>query len=114
MELTYTMQGDYRIPNLTPPEKLNLGKYGLLRKAYLKEHQDGLYTGLLLTGKLKEHLEEIDRTASEMLELIVSRMAKTAGITERLKASDPMAWVQAMNNIRQSAEETILTEIVYS
>ena len=114
MNLSYTMQGDYLIPNLTVPESPKIGKYGMLRKAFLREHQEGLYTGMLLSGNLNRHLEEIDQTANEMMDLMVTQMAMTAGVTESLKASNQMAWVQAMNNIRSAAEETILTELIYS
>ena len=114
MELTYTMQGDYLLPDLTVPESPTLGKYGMLRRSYLKDHRDGIYTGMLLTGKLNAHLTEIDRQATEMMERLTAQMAKAQGVTESLKASDQMKWVQMMNNIRSAAEETVLTELVYS
>ena len=114
MELTYTMQGDYLLPDLTVPESPTLGKYGMLRRSYLKDHRDGIYTGMLLTGKLNAHLTEIDRQATEMMERLTAQMAKAQGVTESLKASDQMKWVQMMNNIRSAAEEIVLTERVYS
>ncbi len=114
MELTYTMQGDYLLPDLTVPESPTLGKYGMLRRSYLKDHRDGIYTGMLLTGKLNAHLTEIDRQATEMMERLTAQMAKAQGVTESLKASDQMKWVQMMNNIRSAAEEIVLTELVYS
>ena len=114
MELTYTMQGDYLLPDLTVPESPTLGKYGMLRRSYLKDHRDGIYTGMLLTGKLNAHLTEIDRQATEMMECLTAQMAKAQGVTESLKASDQMKWVQMMNNIRSAAEEIVLTELVYS
>ena len=114
MELTHTMQGDYLLPDLTVPESPTLGKYGMLRRSYLKDHRDGIYTGMLLTGKLNAHLTEIDRQATEMMERLTAQMAKAQGVTESLKASDQMKWVQMMNNIRSAAEEIVLTELVYS
>ena len=114
MELTYTMQGDYLLPDLTVPESPTLGKYGMLRRSYLKDHRDGIYTGMLLTGKLNAHLTEIDRQATQMMERLTAQMAKAQGVTESLKASDQMKWVQMMNNIRSAAEEIVLTELVCS
>ena len=114
MELTYTMQGDYLIPDLTVPESPKLGKYGMLRRTFLRKHRDGIYTGMLLNGTLNSHLEEVDRQANEMMERLTAQMAKAQGVTESLKASDQMKWVQMMNNIRSAAEEIVLTELVYS
>ena len=114
MALTYSMQGDYQIPNLVPPEAPQIGKYGMLRRSYLRNHRNGLYTGMLLSGKLNSHLEEIDRQANEMMEYLTSQMAQSQGVTESLKASNQMLWVQMMNNIRQSAEESVMKELIYS
>ena len=114
MELTYTMQGDYLLPDLTVPESPTLGKYGMLRRSYLKDHRDGIYTGFMLTGKLNAHLTEIDRQATEMMERLTAQMAKAMSESESLKASDQMKWVQMMNNIRSAAVEIVLTELVYS
>ena len=114
MALTYSMQGDYQIPNLVPPEAPTIGKYGMLRRSYLRNHRNGLYTGMMLSGKLNPHLEEIDRQATEMMERLISQMAKSQGVTENLKASNQMLWVKLMNNIRQSAEEVVMKELVYS
>lgn len=91
-----------------------IGKYGRMRKAFLKEHRKGQYNELLLTGKLTEHLMETDRAAKEQMEQTVSAMAKAEGLTEELKATDQMGWVGLMNNILQAAEEIVLTELVYS
>lgn len=113
MELTYTMQGDYLLPDLTVPEAPRIGKYGMLRRSYLRNHRDGLYTGMLLSGKLNGHLEEIDRQANELMDRLTQQLAKTQGVTESLKASEQMRWVQLMNNIRSLAEETVLTELIY-
>ena len=115
-EITYTRQGDYNLPNLLPPqeEPVPHGKYALLRKKFLKEHRRVTYTNLLTSGKLNSHLAEIQQTAQRRMEQIVAQMAKAQGVTEELKASDPMKWTGLMNNIRHSAEETILNELIYS
>ena len=114
MELTYTMQGDYRLPNLIPPESPKVGKYGMLRHSYLRKHREGLYTGMLMKGTLNAHLEEVDREANRMLEQLTTQMAQEQGVTEELKEKAPMQWVGLMNNIRSQAEETILNELIYS
>ncbi|NLA85883.1 MAG: TnpV protein [Clostridiales bacterium] len=114
MELTYRAEGDYLLPNLTVPESPMLGKYGMLRRSFLREQKKGLYTGMLLSGKLNGHLEQIDRQASEMMEHLTSQMAMKQGVNESLKASNQMRWVQMMNNIRSAAEETVLSELIYS
>lgn len=115
-EITYTMQGDYLIPNLLPPQEpeIPLGKYALLRRKFLQQHRKVTYTNLLTTGKLNSHLREIEQAALTRLEETVSQMAKNEGVTEELKASDPMRWAGLMNNIKASAEEQILTELVYN
>ena len=103
--LTYTMNGDYQIPDLKlteQPEK-PLGKYGRMRKAYLKEHRPLIYNQLLLTEKLYPHLIEIDETAQSRLEQMMPQLAKDAGATEQLKASDPMRWVGLMNTCKAQA-----------
>ena len=114
MAVTYRTEGDYQLPNLTVPETPTVGKYGMLRRSYLRNHRNGIYTGMLLSGKLNSHLEEIDRQASEMLENLTTQMAQSQGVTESLKASDQMKWVGLMNSIRASAEEMVLTELVYA
>ena len=111
-KLTYHREGDYLIPDLIAPESPNIGIWGQRRKNYLKKHRSGIYTGLLLSGELNDNLEEADRTASEMVERLIAEMAKREGITEQLKASDQMAWVGAMNNIRNRAEEIVLQEVI--
>lgn len=115
-ELTYTMQGEYRLPNLLPPQEpeVTLGKYGLMRRRYLRQHRRVTYTNLLTSGKLTEHLLEIEQTAQSRMEQIMAQMAKAEGVTEELKATDQMKWVGLMNNIRQAAEETVLTELIYN
>lgn len=114
MELTYRMRGDYRLPNLIPPESPKVGKYGMLRHSYLRKHREGLYTGMLMEGTLNAHLEEVDREANRMLEQLTTQMALEQGVTEELKARDQMLWVQRMNNIRQAAEEIIYSQLIYA
>ena len=114
MELTYTTRGDYLLPDLNVPESPKIGKYGMLRRSYLREHRDGIYTGMLLSGKLNGHLEEIDRTANEMMNRLTAELAKAQGVTESLKASDPMKWTGLMNNCKAQAEEIILNELIYN
>lgn len=115
-EITYSRVGDYYLPDLYLPEQetLPIGKYGLLRKTYLKTHRKILYINLLTTGALHKHLSEINTQANERVDLLARQMAKARGITEALKAADQMAWVSAMNNIKACAEESVLKEIVYS
>ncbi|MBR1583906.1 MAG: TnpV protein [Clostridia bacterium] len=112
---TYTQVGDYLIPNFSLPDVPHkpIGKYGRLRHAYLKEHHPGLYSHLILSGKLYEHLAEVERTCQERLKTMIPQMAKQQGVTEKLKAKDQFGWVGWMNEIQHSAEEVILTEIVY-
>lgn len=114
MELTYTMQGDYLIPDLTVPESPKLGKYGMLRRTFLRKHRDGIYTGMLLNGTLNSHLEEVDQQAQKMLDDLTEQMKELNGVTEQLKAEDQMRWVQMMNSIRHSAEEVILNDLIYA
>lgn len=113
--LTYTKNGDYLIPDLTITEQTeSIGKYGGMRKNYLKEHRPVLYNSLLLSEKLYPHLLEIERTATTRLERMMPELTKSAGVTENLKASDPIRWVGLMNDLKAQAEETILTELTYS
>ena len=114
--LTYIQNGDYLIPDLRlseQPEK-PLGKYGRMRKAYLKEHRPLIYNQLLQTEKLYPHLLEIDETANSRLEQMMPRLAESAGATEELKARDPMAWVGLMNTCKAQAEEILLAELINS
>ena len=117
MELVYTKCGDYYIPELAldgDEEDHPLGKYGRLRETFLREHHRGTYTSMLLTGRLSDHLTEIDHSADEMMERVIAQIAKAEGVTEALKASDQMAWVQRMNSIRHRAEEIVLHDLVYA
>ena len=113
MEITYTNHEGFCLPDLTlPKEEASLGRYGRLRLKYLKAHRRVLYTNLLTSGELTQHLNEVDQQAREMLELLAKQMAQEQGITEQLKAEDQTAWVGAMNNIRSAAEEVVMREIV--
>ena len=116
MEMTYTRNGDYLIPDLslTEAEQKPLGKYGRLRKDYLKEHRPILWNRMILSETLYSHLREIDETANRRLEQMMPEMMKSAGVTESLKACDPMKWVQTMNSLKAQAEEVILNELIYS
>ena len=104
---TYTKVGDYYIPNITVPDtkKYNIGKYGNLRKIFLKEHHKSYYTALFMEGKLFEHLAEIDETCHKCLKDMVTKMAEQEGVTEQLKATDQMLWVRKMNSIHNRADE---------
>ncbi|WP_243414292.1 TnpV protein [Pseudoflavonifractor phocaeensis] len=114
--LTYTRNGDYLIPDLKLSEQTEkpLGKYGRMRKAYLKEHRPILYNQLLMSEKLYPHLLEIDETANSRLEQMMPRLAESAGATEALKARDPMVWVGLMNTCKAQAEEILLAELINS
>ena len=115
-ELTYTRSGDYWIPNLSlsQQENLPLGKYGRMRKAYLQEHRPVLWNSLILSEKLYPHLREIDETANSRLEQMMPGLMQSAGVTEALKASDPVKWVGLMNSLKAQAEEVILAELIYA
>ena len=115
MEITHTQIGDYLYPNITLGEddKLPIGKYGRMRKEYLREHRPVIYNVLAVQGKLQKHLWEIDQAANERLEQMMAEMKKRAGITEQLKAEDQMAWGGQMNALKQQAEEIIFAELIY-
>ena len=115
-QLSYIKNGDYRIPNLSLSRQENqpLGKYGRMRKAYLKEHRPLIYNQLLLTEKLYPHLIEIDETANSRLEQMMPQLAESAGATEELKARDPMRWVGPMNTCKAQAEEILMAELINS
>ena len=115
-ELTYSRNGDYQIPDLSLTEQtqIPLGKYGRMRKDYLKEHRRVLWNSLILSEKLYSHLREIDETANRRLGQIMPELTKRNGATETLKARDPMAWTGLMNSLKAQAEELILNELVYS
>ena len=110
MEITYSKYGDYYLPDLAISEKepATYGRFGRMRLKYLKEHRRATYINLKTSGKLTHHLNEIDREANMMLQLLIEQMAQAQGITEQLKAENQMTWVGAMNNIRSTAEEILL------
>ena len=116
MELAYRQVADYLIPDIqmdAQPEG-HIGKYGMLRKTFLKNHRKGTYSGLLLTNGLTAHLLEVDREAREQVALFVKQIAKTEGVTEQLKAENQLLWVGKMESIRNRAEEMIMAELIYS
>ena len=112
---TYTQVGDYFIPDLALPEteEYHIGKYGRMRRNYLKEHRPVLYSNFLTSGTLYQHLAEIDQSCNRRMELLTHAMTRQEGVTDALKAEDQMEWVRRMNSIRSRAEEIILTELVY-
>ena len=114
--IRYELIGDYYYPCLTieNEEPPTLTKYGRTRERYLREHRKVLYCNLLTSGKLYEHLAEIDTSACNMAEYLIKEMARKQGVTEQLKAEDMMRWVGLMNNIRACADEIVLNDIVYS
>ena len=110
----YTLHGDYYLPDLVlREEEPTYGKYGMLRKQFLKEHRSAGYQYLLLTGKLNEHLNQIDQEAREQVETLMEQMTEKQGVTEELKAQDQMERVRLMNNIKASAEEIVLKNMIY-
>lgn len=111
----YVLQGDYYLPDLSLPDQeyFHINKYGMLRKDYLKKHRRALYSKLLITGKLNEHLNEVDTIATRMVKQIVQEMAKADGTDELLKATDQMLWVGLMNDYHHCAEELVLRDVVY-
>ncbi len=112
--MSYTLHGDYYLPDLVlREEEPTYGKYGMLRKQFLKEHRSARYQYLLLIGKLNEHLNQTDQEAREQVETLMEQMTEKQGVTEELKAQDQMKWVRLMNNIKASAEEIILKNTVY-
>ena len=112
---TYTRVGDYLFPNLVieESEQRPIGKYGRMRKQYLKEHRPVLYNNLLTAGKLYQHLAEIDEACDERMNILIRQMAKQEGVTEALKATDQMEWVRRMNSTQNRAEEIVLHELVF-
>ena len=115
MEITYTQVGDYLLPNIAVPDtpQYTLGKYGRMRRTYLKEHRPILWDRMILDGTLWGHLAEVDRICNDRMDTLVEGMKRTRGITEELKARDQLRWVTEMNNIHAAAEEIVIREIVY-
>ena len=112
--LNYTLHGDYYLPDLEINEgEPTYGKYGIMRKQFLKEHRSARYQYLVLTGKLTEHLNQVDKEVREKAEILMEQMAVQWGVTEELKMQNQMEWVRRMNNIKNIAEESVL-KIIYS
>ena len=114
MNITYRQEGDYQLPNLTldPQPEGEIGVWGWRRKTYLKEHKKGTYNALLMNGTLTQHLIDTNEAALDMMETLVKQMAAAEGVTEDLKRRDQMAWVGAMNNIRNRADEIVRIELI--
>ena len=112
--LSYTLYGDYYLPDLEiNEEEPTYGKYGIMRKHFLKEHRSARYQYLVLTGKLTEHLNQIDKEVREKVEMLVDQMAEQGGVTEELKMQEQREWVRRMNNILEIAEEIIEGKLLY-
>ena len=112
--MSYTLHGDYYLPDLVlREEEPTYGKYGMLRKQFLKEHRSARYQYMLLIGKLNEHLNQIDKEVREQVETLMEQMTEKQGVTEELKAQDQMERVRLMNNIKASAEEIVLKNMIY-
>ncbi|MBQ7670036.1 MAG: TnpV protein [Clostridia bacterium] len=112
--LEYELVGDYYYPCLKAPEAPKVGRFGMMYHDYLRNHKKVTYSGLMLSGKLKEHIEDIDRQAEEMFSQLVDRMKQAEGVTEQLKATDQMEWVRRMNSIRGRAEEIVKSEVLFA
>ena len=113
--LSYTLHEDYYLPDLEiNEEEPTYGKYGIMRKQFLKEHRSARYQYLVLTGKLTEHLNQVDKEVREKVEMLMEQMAEQWGVTEELKMQDQMEWVRRMNNIKSVAEEMVLRKFIYA
>lgn len=115
-KITYSKVGDYLVPDLiveNSNKNYRIGKYGRLRLNYIKEYKKGLYTELMINGELSSHLDSIDKDATKRVDTIIKQLAKSENITENLKSNNQLAWVQAMNNIKNRAEEIVYNEIIY-
>ncbi|MBQ9314525.1 MAG: TnpV protein [Clostridia bacterium] len=116
MELGYRKIGDYFVPNIelsSNNKRVNLGKYGRMREYYLKEHKHGLFDYLVMTETIISHLESIDKEAKEYEDLLIKQMAEKENVNEKLKETDQLEWVQKMNNIKNSAQEIVINELIY-
>ena len=111
-KFTYHREGDYLLPDLLPPASPCIGIWGIRRRYFLQKYHDCIYTGMLLSGKLNAHLEEIDRSANEMFNLLIKQFAACEGVTEQLKAENQLEWVRRMNGIRNRVEEIVYKEII--
>lgn len=112
--LKYELVGDYYYPCLEAPEAPKVGRFGMMYHDYLRNNKKVTYSGLMLSGKLKEHIEDVDRQAEDMYSQLVDRMKQAEGITEKLKAADQLEWVRRMNSIRNRAEEVVKSEVVFA
>ena len=114
MGITYTKRGDYYYPDLTPPPQPteDIGRFGRMRKKYLKEHQPDTFALMLMENTLTQHLIDIDRQANEQIDLITSQLAEAEGVNEGVKARDQLVWIRAMNSCRARAEEQVIRGIV--
>ena len=111
--LKYELVGDYYYPCLEAPEAPKVGRFGMMYHDYLRNHKRVVYSGLMLSGKLKEHIEDVDRQAEEMFPQLVEQMKQAEGVTEQLKAANQMEWVCHMNSIRNRAEEIVIRDLIY-
>ena len=111
-KLTYHWEGDYLIPDLVAPDSPNIGIWGERRRRFLRRHQKPIYDAMLMRGTLNAYLEEVDRTAEEMMDQLMAQIAEREGVTERLKAEDQMKWVRRMNSIRHCAEEIVRQDLI--
>ena len=112
--LSYTLHGDYYLPDLEiNEEEPTYGKYGIMRKQFLKEHRSARYQYLVLTGKLTEHLNQVDKEVREKIEMLEEQMAEQWGVTEEMKIQDQMEWVRRMNDIKATAEEIVYRNIIF-
>ncbi len=116
MEITYTQKGDYLYPDLTlPPQKsVDIGRFGRMRRKYLRDHRKAMFSLLAAENKLNEHLAQINEQALEIIETITEQTAKATGVTEELKAKDQLEWIRRMNELRAAAEQQVIREIVLS
>ncbi|MBP9988780.1 MAG: TnpV protein [Ruminococcus sp.] len=115
-QMTYRTVGDYQIPNLTLPQEENvtLGKYGMLRKKFLQEHRKVYFAQLIAKGELMRTIKQMETEAEQMMAQLTEQLQKSQGVTEELKEQNQMQWVRMINNIRMTAEETVLKELIYS
>ena len=113
MGITYRQECDYLLPNIEAPESPRIGFWGQRRLKYMRENKEVLYMTMLMNGTLKDHLEEVDKFAEDMFDQLVMQLKKQERITENLKATNQMEWVQRMNNIRSRAEEIVYQELIY-
>ena len=116
INITYHKEGDYLIPDLIMEKSnstYNVGKYGHLRNNYIKEHKRGLYTELMITGTLTDHLIDIDKAATARVNIIIDKLAKAENVNENLKQSNQLEWVRCINNIKNRAEEIVFSELIY-